>query len=67
MKRNHSLDSNWFPLGISSDNGVRNGVSQATVYALAMNGTNNLFVGGQFTSVEGSSINANNIASWDVF
>ena len=30
-----------------------------------MNGTNNLFVGGQFSSVDGSSILANNIASWD--
>ena len=27
--------------------------------------TNNLFVGGSFTSVDGNSISANNIASWD--
>ena len=44
----------------STNNGV-NGI----VYALAVNGTNNLFVGGQFTSVDGSSILANNIASWN--
>ena len=42
------------------DNGV-NGI----VYALAMNGTNNLFVGGQFWYVDGNSILANNIASWN--
>ena len=30
-----------------------------------MNGTNNLFVGGSFTSIDGLSISANYIASWD--
>ena len=35
------------------------------VWALAMNGTHHLFVGGSFASVDGSSISANNIASWN--
>ena len=41
------------------------GSNGAGLYALAMNGTNNLFVGGSFTSVDGNSIPANYIASWD--
>ena len=44
----------------STNNGVI-----GTVYALAMNGTNNLFVGGQFSSVDGSLLSASNIASWN--
>ena len=36
-----------------------------TVYSLVMNGTNNLFVGGLFTSVGGGLISANYIASWN--
>ena len=57
-----SWDGNsWNILGINSTN---NGVG-GTVNALAMNGTNQLFVGGQFTSVDGNSILANNIASWN--
>ena len=47
-----------------TNNGVGVGGSD-TVYALAMNGTNQLFVGGRFSSVDGGSISANNIASWD--
>ena len=52
--------SSWNILGASSSN---NGVG-GSVYALAMNGSNQLFVGGQFTSINGS-ISTNNIASWD--
>ena len=51
----------WISLGNATNNGVNNGI----VSALAMNGTNNLFVGGVFSSVDGGSISANNIASWD--
>ena len=60
-----SWDGNsWNILGSdSTNNGVGSGSS--TVYALAMNGKNNLFVGGSFTSVDGSTISANNIASWN--
>ena len=53
--------NSWNMLGTDSTN---NGVD-GTVYAFAMNGTNQLFVGGQFTSVNGKSIFANYIASWD--
>ena len=57
-----SWDGNsWNILGSNSTN---NGVD-SIVYALAMNGTNNLFVGGSFTSVNGPSISAYDIASWD--
>ena len=61
-----SWDGNsWIFLGANStNNGVGVGGSD-TVYALAMNGTNQLFVGGRFSSVDGGSISANNIASWD--
>ena len=51
-------------MGNSTYNGVLVGYP-ATVYALAMNGTNNLFVGGSFSSVDGSSISTNYIASWN--
>ena len=45
-----SWDGNsWNILGTNSTNNGVNGV----VYALAMNGTNQLFVGGQFSSVDG--------------
>ena len=54
--------SSWNILGTTSSN---NGVTSGIVYALAMNGTNQLFVGGLFISVDGYSITANNIASWD--
>ena len=57
--------SNWNILGTNSTN---NGVGSAgndIVFSLAMNGTNNLFVGGFFSSVDGNSISVNNIASWD--
>ena len=60
-----SWDGNsWNFLGTdSTNNGVNSG--SPVVYALAMNGTNNLFVGGSFGSVAGYSISANNIASWN--
>ena len=48
----------------SSNNGVGIGGSD-TVYALAMNGTNQLLVGGSFSYIDGGSISANNVASWD--
>ena len=51
-------------MSILGTNSTNNGVN-GHVYALAMNGTNNLFVGGSFTSVDGSSISANYITSWD--
>ena len=55
--------NSWSILG---SNSINNGVaSSSTVFALAMNGTNNLFVGGDFTSVDGGSILANYIASWN--
>ena len=63
-----SWDGNsWNILGTDSTN---NGINYYYYgdyggIVLAMNGTNNLFVAGQFTSVDGSSILANNIASWD--
>ena len=53
--------NSWNILGTNSTNNGVNGV----VYALAMNGTNNLFVGGSFTSVDGGSISVNYIASWN--
>ena len=53
--------NSWNILGTNSTN---NGVN-SVVWALAMNGTNNLFVGGSFSSVDGGIISANNIASWD--
>ena len=57
-----SWDGNsWNILGADSTN---NGVNDV-IYALAMNGTNQLFVGGSFSSVDGTSISDNNIASWD--
>ena len=53
--------NSWNTLGTgSANNGVDN-----SVYALAMNGTNQLFVGGQFTSALGRSLLANYIASWN--
>ena len=55
--------NSWNILGSNSTN---NGVGVGgIVYALAMNGTNQLFVGGQFSSVDGTSILVNNIASWN--
>ena len=61
-----SWDGNsWSILGINStNNGVVAG-SNSVVHALAMNGTNQLLVGGYFTSIDGGSILANNIASWN--
>ena len=57
-----SWDGNsWNFLGTNSTNNGVNGI----VYSLAMNGTSNLFVGGYFSSVDGGSISANNIASWN--
>ena len=53
--------NSWNILGSNSTNSGVNG----SVQTLAMNGTNNLFVGGSFTSVAGNSISANNIAAWD--
>ena len=47
-------------MGGASNNGV-----DGVVYALAMNGTNNLFVGGAFTTVAQGSVSANYVASWD--
>ena len=61
--------NSWSILGSNStNNGVNgqiNSVNAPTVYALAMNGTNQLFVGGSFSSVDGGSISANNIGSWN--
>ena len=57
--------NSWNILGTNStNNGVGVGGNDY-VWALAMNGTNNLFVGGRFTSVDGNLILANNIASWN--
>ena len=57
-----SWDGNsWNILGSNSTN---NGVD-SDIFAFAMNGTNNLFVGGYFTSAGGTSISANYISSWD--
>ena len=64
MLANHiaSWDGNsWNILGTNSTNNGANII----VYALAMNGTHNLFVGGSFSSVDGNSISANHIASWN--
>ena len=56
--------SNWNILGTNSTNNGAGVGGNDVVLALAMNGTNNLFVGGIFSSV-GGSISANNIGSWD--
>ena len=56
--------TSWNILGTNSTNNEVKGVI-GFVYALAMNGTNQLFVGGNFSSVDGNSISANRIASWD--
>ena len=64
ISANHiaSWDGNsWNTLGSNSTN---NGVD-GTVFALAMNGTNQLFVGGHFSIADGNSISVNNVASWD--
>ena len=61
---NHIASWNGNSWNILGFNSTSNGVGGVT-YALAMNGTNNLFVGGSFSSVDGSSISANNIASWN--
>ena len=56
----------WLKLGQQLNNGI--GGTNPIVNALAMNGTNQLFVGGSFTSVDGAVISthlANNIASSD--
>ena len=53
--------NSWNILGPNSTNNGVNG----QVTALAMNGTNQLFVGGSFSNVDGESISANYIASWD--
>ena len=53
--------TNWVALGNSTNNGIYGGQAQA----IAMNGTNNLFVGGYFNGVAGGSLSVDNIASWD--
>ena len=50
----------WISLGNATNNGAGVGGSDI-VYALAMNGTNTLFVAGSFSSVDGGLISVNNI------
>ena len=58
--------SSWSALGTTTQNGVSGtGFGVYAVYALSMNGTSNLYVGGSFLGFGSLATNANGIASWD--